>query len=474
MQPTSHQFVANAARGLDDGTLRAALARLQRDTRESRASIAALLPEFDALCDAAAAIKAGALDNLDAHLERFERNVVESGGHVHWCRTAAEACEAVLAICRDHGATAVAKGKSMVSEEIALNDFLAANGVAAVETDLGEYILQLRGEAPSHVVMPAIHLTRAQIAETFRDRHDSRDPARPLDSAAHLTEEARLTLREAFLGAEIGITGANALIAETGTCLIVTNEGNGDLVHTLPPVHIVLATIEKIVPTVADAMTLIRVLARSATGQEITCYTSFVTGPRRADDADGPAGFHVILLDNGRSDLLAGPFRDVLRCIRCGACQSVCPVYGAIGGHAYGWVYGGPIGAVLTPALTGLAGARHLPEASPLCGACEAVCPVRIPLPALLRRWREEAFDRRISGRAARFGLVLWAFSARRPALYRAVARLAAALLGRAGRRSGRFRWLPLAGAWTDHRDLPAPEGGTFMDRWAKERRASR
>ena len=466
MQATSHAFRRNVSRARQDATLRAALAKLQRDTRISRAEVTARLPEFEALRDAGKAIKDDVLRNLDTYLETFETRVVDHGGHVHWCRDADEAREAISAICRERGATTLAKGKSMISEEIALNAFLERQGIEAVETDLGEYILQLRGETPSHIVMPAIHLTRGQIADTFRDRHIERDPNRSLDAARELTDEARAVMREKFLAAEVGLTGANFLIAETGTAVIVTNEGNGDLVQTLPDTHIVLASIEKIVPTVEDAMTLLRLLARSATGQEITCYTTFATGPRRPGDLDGPAAYHVVLVDNGRSELLDGPFREVLRCIRCGACQSLCPVYGAVGGHAYGWVYGGPIGAVLTPALIGIERAHQLPDASSFCGTCEAVCPVRIPLPGLMRKWREQAYERRIGSLTTRLGLAVWGAVARRPRLYRGASRLAIAALAWAGRRRGRLRRLPFAGAWTAARDFPAPEGGTFMDRW--------
>ncbi len=466
MKPASHEFVARAAAAQHDATLQAALGRLNRDARASQTQVRERLPEFGALSDAAVEIKTHSLARLDHYLEEFESNVTARGGTVHWCRDAEEACEAVLGICRARGATSVAKGKSMVSEEIALNDHLARHGVNAVETDLGEYILQLRGETPSHIVMPAIHLTQGGIADTFRDHHATLDAGRPLDEARELTDEARQALRGTFLDAEIGITGANFLIAETGTAVIVTNEGNGDLVQTLPPVHVVVTGIEKVIPTAADAFTLLRILARSATGQEISCYTTFATGPRRADDTDGPEEFHVVLLDNGRSDLLAGEFREALRCIRCGACQSVCPVYRSVGGHAYGWVYGGPIGAVLTPALVGHDQARDLPEASSFCGACEEVCPVRIPLPNLLRRWRERTHRSGLSPARSRAALAAWGWLARRPKLYRLATRYAISALGAMAGRRGRFRRLPLAGGWTGARDLPAPEGGTFMDRW--------
>lgn len=468
---TSLDFSRNAARAQADADLQSALEKLQRDTRLARPVITGRLPEFEALRDRAVEIKNHTLAHLGHYLEAFEANVVAAGGNVHWCEDAAGARETILKICRDGSARTVGKGKSMVSEEIALNDYLIANGLEVVETDLGEYILQLREETPSHVVMPAIHLKKEQIATTFRDHHTELDPARPLDEPGDMTEEARIKLREKFLAADIGITGANMLIAETGSIVVVTNEGNGDLTQTLPRVHIVIAAIEKVVPRIDDALSILRILARSATGQEITCYTTFATGPKRPDDLDGPEEFHLILLDNGRTELLDGEFRDVLRCIRCGACQSACPVYGAVGGHAYGGVYGGPIGAVLTPALDGIDRAWPLPEASSFCGSCETVCPMRIPLPGLMRRWRDVAHTRKLNKPGARRGLALWAWAVRRPTLYRLGARLAIAALGTFGRRRGYLRMVPFAGGWTASRDLPAPEGGTFIDRWQKERR---
>jgi L-lactate dehydrogenase complex protein LldF len=471
-QQTSLEFSRNADRALADADLQSALEKLQRDSRLARPVITGRLPEFEALRDRAVAIKNHTLAHLDHYLEQFETNVTEAGGHVHWCNDDAGARDTILQICRDTGARAVGKGKSMVSEEIHLNDFLIENGLEVVETDLGEYILQLREETPSHVVMPAIHLKKEQIATTFRDHHTELDPARPLDAPSDMTEEARIKLREKFLAADVGITGANMLIAETGSIVVVTNEGNGDLTQTLPRVHIVIAAIEKVVPRVDDALSVLRILARSATGQEITCYTTFATGPKRPNDLDGPEEFHLILLDNGRTKLLEGEFRDVLRCIRCGACQSACPVYGAVGGHAYGGVYGGPIGAVLTPALDGIEDAWPLPEASSFCGSCEAVCPMRIPLPGLMRRWRDVAHSEKLNKAGTRRGLTLWAWAAQRPKLYRTGARIVLSVLRGLGGRRGSLRRAPLAGGWTASRDLPAPEGGTFVDQWQKSRRA--
>lgn len=468
-------FPARAAAALADPALQGALGKLQSEFRRDRAAMLGRMPEFEKLRDQATAIRTHSLSHLDELLEQFEKNVTAAGGVVHWCRNAAEACETVTEICRAAGARTVAKSKSMLSEEIALNDHLIAAGIEPVETDLGEYILQLRGETPSHIVMPAIHLNAGQIGDVFREAHTDYDPARDLGDADALLAEARTMLRQKFLDADVGITGANALIAETGSILLVTNEGNADLVHSLPRTHIAIVGIEKAVATLDQAMAVVRVLARSATTQEITSYTTLVTGKRRASDADGPENFHVVLVDNGRSRMLAGPYAEALRCIRCGACQSLCPVYGAVGGHAYGAVYAGPIGAVLTPNLgpsDGLAAARHLPQASSFCGQCEDVCPVRIPLPALMRRLREEAFEDRQITIAGRKWIALWAWMARRPALYRLGQRTGISMLRIFARLSGgTIRALPLASGWSATRDFPTPEGGSFVDLWNRQKR---
>jgi L-lactate dehydrogenase complex protein LldF len=324
---------------------------------------------------------------------------------------------------------------------------------------------------PSHIIAPAVHLTKDQIEADFRRVHAHLAPDRSLVEPTTMLTEARNVLRERFLAADVGITGANFLVAETGTSIIVTNEGNGDLTQTLPKVHIVLATIEKLVPTLEDAAQLLRVLARSATGQEISVYSTFSTGPRRASDPDGPAEYHVVILDNGRSAMLGGAFQDMLRCIRCGACMNHCPIYHAVGGHAYGWVYPGPMGAVLTPSLIGIEEAGHLPNASTFCGRCEEVCPVRIPLPRMMRAWREREFERHLSPATVRSGLAFWAYFATRPRLYGAATAMAAFALGLIGRLRGRFRWLPLAQGWTRHRDFPAPEGSTFQAQWRRRKR---
>jgi L-lactate dehydrogenase complex protein LldF len=463
----SSHFKENARRALDDPFLQKALARSEKGFIERRRNAVANLPEYDAIRDSARDLKDHTLAHLDLYLEEYERNVVASGGHVHWAATAEEANGIVLSLCRKLGAKTVAKGKSMISEEMGLNAHLEANGIRPVETDLGEYIVQLRGETPSHLIAPALHVTREQIEADFRRAHTALPPERNLTEPTSLLAEARAMLRQAFLTADVGITGANFLIAETGTSVIVTNEGNGDLTQTLPKAHIVLASIEKVVPTREDTATFLRLLARTASGLDLSAYTTFSTGPRRADDPDGPGEYHVVLLDNGRSSMLGGRFQEMLRCIRCGACMNHCPVFHAVGGHAYGWVYPGPMGAVLTPSLVGVEQGGQLPNASTFCGRCEEVCPVRIPLPKLMRHWREREFERHLQPAAARYGLGVWAALAKRPGLYRFATAMVMRVLSWLGGK-GRFRRLPLAGGWTQYRDFPAPQGRTFQAQWRK------
>jgi len=471
MLATSRTFEANARAGLANPILQRALSLMQSGFPERRRHAVERLPEFEALRDIGKSIKDHTLEHLDFYLEFFEENVVAAGGRVHWARTPEEARATVLEICRSVDAKTVTKGKSMIAEEVGLNDYLEQNGITAVETDLGEYIIQLRHEPPSHLIAPAIHLMKEQVADTFRAEHRALDPGRSLAEARQLCDEARAVLRPQFLAADVGITGANFLVAETGSSIVVTNEGNGDLTQTLPRVHIVMTSLEKLVPTLEDAATLLRLLARSATGQEFSAYTTISTGPRRAGDLDGPEQYHVVLLDNGRSALLGGEFQDMLRCIRCSACMNHCPVYAAIGGHAYGWVYSGPMGAVLTPSLIGISEAGHLPNASTFCGKCESVCPVKIPLPKLMRHWREREFAEKINPPIYRAGLSVWAWLARRPALYHALVELASRTLGRLGSGRGRFRTLPLANGWTAVRDMPVPEGRSFHSLWAERQK---
>ncbi|WP_118133400.1 LutB/LldF family L-lactate oxidation iron-sulfur protein [Oceanicella sp. SM1341] len=469
--PTTPAFKSNSRDALANANLQTALRNARGHFVDKRAAAAAKVSEFEQIRDAGREMKNHTLAHLDLYLEEYEARVTAAGGHVHWAESAEDARRIVLEICRSVNAKTVNKGKTMISEECGINDHLAANGITPVETDLGEYIIQLRHEAPSHIIAPAVHVTVPEIEAAFRKAHAHLPPDRDLSDNATLQMEARRILREKYFQAEVGITGANMLIAETGQSVIVTNEGNGDLSQSLPKVHIVMASLEKLVPTLDDAATVLRLLARSATGQEMSVYTTFSSGPRRSEDPDGPEQYHVVLLDNGRSNMVGTEFQEMLRCIRCGACMNHCPVYQSVGGHAYGWVYPGPMGAVLTPSLIGVEEGGQLPNASTFCGRCESVCPMKIPLPRMMRHWREREFEKRLTPSAARYGLSLWAFFARRPALYRFGTRMGMKALRRLAGGRGRLASLPLGGGWTGERDFPAPQGKTFMDQWKEARR---
>ncbi|SDB34293.1 LutB/LldF family L-lactate oxidation iron-sulfur protein [Bauldia litoralis] len=475
MEITSNTFKKNAREALADPALQRAMSHVRSGFIDKRARAAAALPEFDEIRDTGRDIKNHTLAHLDLYLEAYEDRVRSAGGEVHYAETAESALETVLGICRKANAKTVTKGKSMIAEEIGLNEYLEEHGIEPVETDLGEYIIQLRHEGPSHIIAPAVHLNKDQVEESFRAAHTDLPADRDLSEPTSLLNEARGILRERFLAADVGITGANFLVAETGTSVIVTNEGNGDLTQILPRVHIVVASIEKIVPTLNDVSQIMRLLARSATGQDLSVYTTFSTGPRRPDDPDGPDEYHVVILDNGRSEMLGSEFKEALRCIRCGACMNHCPVYQAVGGHAYGWVYPGPIGAVLDPQLIGIEKAGNLPNASTFCGRCEEVCPMRIPLPKMMRHWREKEFERHLSPATARYGIGLWAFFARRPRLYQWATRWAMRVLANGAIGKGRYTSLPLAGGWTKYRDFPSPEGDgrTFQEQWAARRKSA-
>lgn len=471
MTAETQNFHARASKAVTNPTLQQAFTNLKHGFVAARARAVAALPEFEAMRETGAAIKDHTLENLDFYLEHFEAKVTKRGGHVHWAADAEEACRIVRRICADAGAKTVVKGKSMVSEEIELNAALEADGLEVIESDAGEYIVQLAKEAPSHIVMPTVHKSVEEIADLFHERHRAYGFTERVQDAAELIAQVRGILRDKYFAADVGITGANFLVAETGSNIIVTNEGNGDLTSTLARVHIVTAGIEKVVPTLDDASVLLRLLARSALGMETTSYTTISTGPRRASDLDGPEAYHVVLVDNGRSKMLSGPFRPMLRCIRCGACMNHCPVYLSVGGHAYNSVYPGPMGAVLTPMIGSHEAASELPHACTLNGRCQQVCPVKIPLPELLRRLRHEQWEAGFIKGKVRWGLGLWSWIATKPSLYRALTRVGVAVLGLAGRSRGRFTRLPLAGGWTAGRDLPAPQGTTFHAAWAKGRK---
>jgi L-lactate dehydrogenase complex protein LldF len=409
MSVSTIEFRHFAASAIADPRLQGALEGATGKFRAARSSALADLPDADALRDHFKTLRSATLARLAEHLETFEHNARAAGAQVHWAADGDAACRIVTQIARQHGVTLAAKSKSMVSEEIHLNQALAAAGVEPVETDLGEWIIQLAGDPPYHIVAPAIHKTRQQVAELFSELIGETLPA---DDIPRLTATARGLLREKFLAAGMGISGGNLAVAETGSVVLVTNEGNGRMVTSLPPVHVAVVGIEKIAPTWEDAAAWLALLARSATGQPLSIYTTAITGPARPGDPDGPAEVHIVLLDNGRSALLGSVYEEVLQCIRCSACLNICPVYRAAGGHAYGSPYSGPIGAVITPLLFGLEEYAGLPHASSLCGACRDVCPARIDLPRLLLELRAEEVQRgllpaaeRMAERAVAWGL---------------------------------------------------------------------
>lgn len=467
MQVTSQSFLEQATEAL---TNREQLQR--RDvmalfTPMMRDAAMASFGKFEAQRQHLRRIREHTLDHLDHYLESFEQEATRNGNQVHFAADGADMNSIVLDICQRHGARRIAKGKSMVTEETGLGAHLKSAGLEVTETDLGEYIVQQAGETPSHIVGPALHKSRQEIGELFRRRHDLGE--RELEEPTQLVQEARTVLRPLFLQADVGIIGANALIAENGYSMLVTNEGNGDLCASLPPVLIVCTTLDRILPRAEDAAAMLRLLVRSATGQPHTCYTSFYSGPRREGDTDGPLETHIVLLDDRRSDILASDYREMLQCIRCGACLNHCPIYTAAGGHAYGTVYMGPVGSVLTPLLTSLAESHLLPNACTTCGRCAEVCPAGIPLPDLLRDLRHEEKVGKLSPAGWRRGISLHAWLACHPRLYRLLTGPAISLLHLLGRRRGAFHRLPFASGWTSQRDFPAPQGGTFMQRYARE-----
>ena len=458
-------FKDRATAALADKTLKIAIDRTTGNAERKRAAAVAAFPEFEAARARGKAIKDHVIAHLGHYLEQFERNATASGAKVHWAVDDAGARAIVTRICLEAKAKLVTRSKSMLGEEIGLPHALADAGIERVETDLAEHIIQLAGEKPSHIVWPAMHRTREQVAELFKTGHH---PPPATEDPATMVQSARRELRTKFLSADIGISGANFLVADTGATCTVTNEGNAELTTTPPRIHIVTAGIEKIVPSTVHAFALLRLLVRSATGGELTQYTTFHCGPKRPGDADGPEEMHIVLVDNGRTRMLADEFHEMLRCIRCGACMNHCVVYRQIGGHAYGGTYPGPMGSVLTPVLDGLAGSRDLPNACTMNGRCAEVCPVGIPLPTLLRAWRIRSWLEKLEPGALRVGISLWAMLAKRPALYRLASRIGV----RAIRMFGKAGWisrLPLAGGWTTHRDMPRPTGRTFMEQYRAE-----
>jgi L-lactate dehydrogenase complex protein LldF len=426
-------------------------------TRES--AIESLgVEQWERLRQAGHDVRLHTISYLDHYLGILDERITAAGGCVHWARDADEACAIVIELARKHQVKRAVKVKSMVSEEIQLNGALVEAGIEPLETDLGEFIVQLMGTGPSHVLTPAIHLTKEDVAHLFWQRLD----VRPSSSPAELTAVARRVLRDAFLSAELGLSGANFLVAETGTLVLVTNEGNGRMCSTLPPLHVAVVGIDKVVPDMQSVGILLRLLARSGTGQQLTAYTSFIRGPVLSADQRGPKELHVVLLDNGRSRVLQDPLmREALLCIRCGVCLNVCPVYNHVGGYAYGNVYSGPIGAILAPQLLGMRAASDLPYASTLCGACADYCPVKIPIPEILLRLRRrvaegDAQEESQLPLGLRLGANMAAYTLGNPWLYDAATRVAGAAQLPWRRDGWLSRLPPPLSRWTMARPFPA------------------
>ena len=441
-------FYRRAERGMEDANLRKSM-EIARKGLFKNARNAMEHPNFQEWRDEGAWIRDNSLMNLDENLRRFESRAVAAGATVHWARDADAARRLVVKIAKDHGCMKAIKSKSMLSEEIGLNDGLEGMGLDVLETDLGEYVVQLSDGRPSHIIAPIIHMTGAQVRELFKEKHGDRKRATKED----LVTEARELLRPRMLAADMGITGANFLVASTGSVVLVTNEGNGRYCAGMPRVRVTVAGIEKVVPTLEDVSLLLRLLPRAATGQLSSAYVTVMTGTRASPT---PEHHHIVLVDNGRSAMLGGKFRKMLRCIRCGSCMNNCPVYRTAGGLSYGSVYPGPMGMVLSPLLFGK---RHdeLPHAATMCGACDANCPVKIPLTNLMRYHREDQVDAGNETLTQRLLFALWSFAALRPPLYAALSWIASFALGLISGPDRVISGIPGANAWFGLRILRAP-----------------
>jgi L-lactate dehydrogenase complex protein LldF len=465
MTLTNPDLTERSHTAIEDVTLQSALKNLTTTFVERRREALSSAPNWETLRERARQVKEHTIENLDYYLEQLVENVTGHGGKVYWASTGDEVCRYIIELAEARGVKAVVKGKSMTTEEIELNHVLEAAGIRSIETDLGEYIIQLAHEKPSHIIVPAIHKTRQQIAELFMEKLQTGE----ISEVSEITAIARERLRNEFLSAGMGITGANFAIAETGTIVLFENEGNIRLSTQIPKIHVAVVGIEKVIPRFADLSVFLRLLPRSGTGQKQTAYVSYLNGPRQLS---GDHEFHLILMDNGRTRILADKqMRESLYCIRCGACLNVCPVYQKIGGQAYGWIYPGPIGAVISPQLQGLKKARELPFASSLCGACKDACPVQINLPDLLLALRskvkeDEGVTLDAGKLAERVVMKGYAETAKHPKLFAAAGWLMRRLAGMVAE-DGKIKSAPAPfDAWTQQRDLPAPQGDSFREWW--------
>ena len=464
MEVTTQNFKDNVKESLKDTQLQTALQRATKSFIGRRKTAVASLENFEALRDYCGAIKAHTLSYLDYYLEQLTTQIEKRGGHVHFAHDGEEANKIIVDLAKARNVKTAIKSKSMVSEETHLNDALEQNDIIPIETDLGEYILQIDGDVPSHIIAPVLHRTREYITKLFHEKLGTSPDATP----SELTKAARKVLREGFLNADMGISGVNFAVAETGTVVLVENEGNIRFTTSMPRIHVAVMGLEKVIPRLKDLPAFLAVLPRSATGQKATSYVSVITGAKREGDPEGPDEFHLVIIDSGRSSVLADPkLRDALRCIRCGACLNFCPVYQNVGGHAYGWVYPGPIGAILDPGLLGLEKTTSLPQASSLCGACGEVCPVKIPIPDLLIEHRKRSVERGFTPRAEKAGIGAFAFMAKHPTMWDVstkIGRYGSKFLSRDGFLEG--NWIPVLKEWLRERDFQSPAKKSFRDMW--------
>ena len=463
------RFEIDSEKAIHNKPLQKALVNVTNRFRSARNKASLEVADWENLRTAAREVKKQTIANLDTYLLMLEERVKRAGGEVHWARDADEASRIIVNIAKEGKVKSVVKSKSMATEEIELNDKLEEARIKVVETDLGEYIIQLAGEHPSHIIAPAIHKTKEDISKLFSEKLGIPH----YDKPEELTKVAREKLRSEFLNADMGVSGANFAVAETGTIVVVENEGNARLTTTVPKIHVALVGIEKLIPRYEDLSLFLTVLARSATGQKSSTYVSFITGPKRSTDIDGPEEFHLVLLDNGRSKILASQqTRESLYCIRCGACLNNCPVYRQVGGHSYGWVYSGPIGAIITPQLVGIDKAPELPFASSLCGACRDVCPVKIDFPKVLLQLRKNVVESKkghVKGGelSERLGIKLWRFTVEHESIYMIANKLSYYLQLPWRGNNGKLNSLPYPfSRWTDQRDFPAVAKKTFREKW--------
>ncbi len=470
MEPRTSNFRQGSASALADAQVQRNLEGLYSGFHSARLAASAATSHWDELRDRGRLIKSHVIENLDYYLEQLAQNVERAGGKVFFAEDAKAASDYVVSVAASRGIDMVVKSKSMLSEEMGLNERLESEGIEPVETDLGEYIVQLAGETPFHIIAPAIHKSREQVSDLFADKLGTSR----MEDIEELTREARRQLRAKFMAAGMGISGANFLVAESGTVTLVSNEGNGRMCTSMPKVHIAISGMEKVVPSLEDLGLFLRLLIRSATGQMLSSYVTTITGPRGTEEEDGPEEFHLVIVDNGRSRLLADEhLREALLCLRCGACLNACPVYRKVGGHAYGWVYPGPIGAIVSPMLTGLSEGKDLPYASTLRGACKEACPVRIDIPRMLLYMRKELTqgdnypsEKSVDG-AERMAMKAW-----RASVSSGGAMQAANWVGRVGQSliSGTPGTSKLPGplsGWSDHRDVPELKE-SFRSRWRR------